>query len=115
MPFVSIITNQTVSSETSDRLLPAPTDLVVEKLNKPKEYVQVAIDGDRSMQFAGTTDPTAFVELRAIGLAEESAKPLSAALCELVGELLSISPDRIFLNLLDVPRTRWGWNGSTFG
>lgn len=115
MPFVSVITNQKVSAEDSSTLLAALTDLIVNELNKPKEYVQVSVSGGRAIQFAGTGEPTAFVELRAIGLTEEKVKPVSAALSELVKNSLGISSNRIFLNLLDVPRTRWGWDGSTFG
>ena len=115
MPFVSINTNVGVDADAAELLLSQLTQLIVDKLGKPKEYVQVAINEKRQMQFAGTSAPTAFVELRALGLSEELAKPMAVDLSDLVANSLSISPDRIFLNLLDVPRSRWGWNGSTFG
>ena len=115
MPLVSITTNRTPSQEQTDALLTALTERVAAELNKPKEYVQVCLDVGRAMQFAGTHEPTAFVELRSIGLTEQSTKPLSAALTELIGCSLVIPGSRIFLNLLDVPRARWGWDGSTFG
>ena len=115
MPFVSIITNVGIGAEATEVFLSQLTQLVVNKLSKPKEYVQVTVNGGQAMQFAGTSEPTAFVELRALGLSEELAKPMATELTQLVRSALSITPDRIFINLMDVPRSRWGWNGSTFG
>jgi phenylpyruvate tautomerase len=115
MPYIFVTTNVNVDAKASEHLLSSLTDLVITKLGKPKEYVQVAVNGGQSMQFAGTGEPTAFVELRALGLSDEAAKLVAPELTTVIGEALSISPDRIFINLLDVPRSRWGWNGATFG
>lgn len=114
MPFVSVTTNVSLDAQTSETFLSDLTQLVVDKLNKPKDYVQVAVCGNQSMQFAGTAGPTAFVELRALGLNDDAAKLMSTELTALIHDSLSISPERIFINLLDIPRERWGWNGSTF-
>jgi len=114
MPLLKIQTNVEVSTDDADRLLHALTELVVVKLNKPIEYVQVLLDPNRALHFAGTDQPNAYVELRALGLAEDQAKPLSAAICQLLKERLNIPGERVFINFFDVPRALWGWNGSTF-
>ena len=115
MPYVSVTTNVSVNAPTAEALLADLTEAVVVNLNKPKDYVQVGVNGNQPLQFAGTAGPTAFVELRALGLTEELAQQMSPVLTDVIHGSLSIPAERIFLNLLDVPRSRWGWNGSTFG
>ena len=106
MPFLSVTTNVRVDAAKTEVLLTELTNLIVDKLNKPKDYVQVAVCGDQTMQFAGTSEPTAFLELRALGLDEEAAKSMTTALTKSIQSGLKISPNRMFLNLLDVPRAR---------
>ena len=115
MPLLRIQTNQSVAPDAVGPLLETLTTLVAQELSKPREYVQVVFEPDRPMAFAGTLDPTAFVELRALGLPADKTQALSAALCEAVHQQLGVAPDRVFLNFADVPRTHWGWNRSTFG
>ena len=84
------------------------------ELHKPKEYIQVILESNSTIQFAGTDQPTAFVELRALDLTEDKAKPMSEALARFLQDRLEISPDRVFINFFDIPRARWGWNSTTF-
>jgi len=114
MPLLKIHTNLALSQDQKAALLQAMTDLVVKEMNKPREYVQAWLQSDCHLQLAGSDQPNAFVELRALDLAEAQAKPLSAAIAGLLQETLSISPDRVFINFIDMPRTMWGWNGTTF-
>jgi hypothetical protein len=83
-------------------------------MNKPKQYVQVWLEGGCHLQLGGSDQPSAFVELRALDLAEAQAKPLSAAIAGFLKEKLSIPGDRVFINFQDVPRSMWGWDSSTF-
>jgi phenylpyruvate tautomerase PptA (4-oxalocrotonate tautomerase family) len=115
MPLLKIQTNQPVTPDQSPGLLRDLTDLVVNQLNKPREYVQVLLEPETVQVFAGTDQPNAFVELRSLGLPDGKPKELSRALCQLLQQHLAIAPERVFINYFDMPRTMWGWNNDTFG
>jgi len=114
MPLLTIQTNLPLSADKSDILLHALTDLVVREMNKPLEYVQVLIEADATLHFAGSGDASAFVELRALDFATDQAKPLSAVICKLLKDHLNIPPERVFINFFNIPRPLWGWNATTF-
>ena len=115
MPFLRIETNAALSPDACDKLLKGATDIIAGQMSKPVEYIQVIVDGKSAMSFGGSTDPNALVELRSLGIPEEKPKPLSAAICQLLEEVLSIPPKKVFINFVDMERAMWGWNGSTFG
>lgn len=115
MPLLRIQTNVPTSAGSSEALLRKATDWVVLELNKPAAYVQVVFEPGACMAFAGTTEPAAFIELRALGLPQDKTSALAASLCRLVGDELKIAPARIFINFFDLLPHLWGWNGDTFG
>jgi phenylpyruvate tautomerase len=115
MPLLKIQVNTAVSGEQAEALLSQGTDMVVNEMNKPREYVQVMLEPDTAIAFAGTRGPSAFVELRSLGLREDLAKLLSGKICALLEAELGIPPARVFINFFDFPRPMWGWDGETFG
>lgn len=66
------------------------------------------------MLFGGSDEPTAYLELKSIGLPQEATTALSGALCDLISEHLEISKDRIYIEFANAERKMWGWNGATF-
>ena len=114
MPLLRIQTNVAVPEDKADALLSQGTDLIVNEMNKPREYVQVVVESEAVIAFAGTRDASAFVELRSLGLPEETAKILSEKICALLEAELAVSPARVFINFFDFPRPMWGWGGKTF-
>ena len=114
MPYLRIQTNQTVDEARAQQLIARASALVAEQLGKPERYVMVAMAPPVPMLFAGASGPTAYLELKSIGLSESQTPGLSQALCELVGEALGVSQDRIYIEFSDAPRKMWGWNGATF-
>lgn len=115
MPIIKIQTDQAIREETTSWLFETMTDLIVRELNKPKEYVQVLVEPNCSLAFAGDTQPSAFVELRAINLPDDKLRSLSAAISKALEDELGIPPNRVFINFFNIPGTHWGWNGGTFG
>jgi len=88
--------------------------LVAKELGKPESYVMVNIEPTRPMLFAGTNEPTAYLELKSIGLADSQTKDLSAALCNLITNKIKIPTERIYIEFANAPRSMWGWDKSTF-
>jgi phenylpyruvate tautomerase PptA (4-oxalocrotonate tautomerase family) len=90
------------------------SQLVARELVKPEEYMMVSLEPASSMMFGGSTEPAAYLELKAIGLPKAKTGVLSRLLCELIAAESGISRDRIYINFADVPPSLWGWNGETF-
>jgi len=119
MPYLKIQTNQSIDSTTEQAMLHEASSLVASELGKPENYVMVNLEPPRPMLFAGTDEPTAYLELKSIGLMESKqpeakTKALSAVLCKLISEKINVPSERIYIEFADAPRSMWGWNGSTF-
>jgi phenylpyruvate tautomerase PptA (4-oxalocrotonate tautomerase family) len=114
MPYLKIQTNLPLSKRAERNVLKDASALVARELNKPEDFVMVAAQPDTPMMFAGTDDPVAFLELKAIGLPVRRTKQLSQALCGLINEHLGIRPERVYVKFIDVRRGMWGWKGDTF-
>ena len=114
MPYLKIQTNQTTTPDQAQALISKASQLVASELGKPEQYVMVALSPPVPMVFAGTDAPTAYLELKSIGLPGSRTGDLSQALCTLIENELAISRERVYIEFADAPRAMWGWNGSTF-
>ncbi|MGW8228294.1 MAG: phenylpyruvate tautomerase MIF-related protein [Gammaproteobacteria bacterium] len=114
MPYLKIQTNQTTTPDQARALISKASQLVASELGKPEQYVMVALSPPVPMVFAGTDAPTAYLELKSIGLPASRTGDLSQALCTLIENQLAISKERVYIEFADAPRAMWGWNGSTF-
>ena len=114
MPYLTIQTNQDFDASKTKMLLQLASQTVSELLGKPENYVMVALTPPIPMVFAGSEAPAAYLELKSIGLPQESTTSLSNALCALVNEQLGIPKDRIYIEFSNAERSMWGWNGRTF-
>ncbi len=113
MPYLKIQTNQSINPDQATDLISKASQLVASELGKPENYVMVALSPPVPMVFAGTDAPTAYLELKSIGLPESRTADLSKALCQLMTEL-NISQNRVYIEFADAPRAMWGWDGKTF-
>jgi phenylpyruvate tautomerase PptA (4-oxalocrotonate tautomerase family) len=114
MPTLRITTNVHVPSEQRNGLLARASATVGEMLGKPERYVMIILEDGRAMSFAGAQEPTAYLELKSLGLREEEAPSYSHTLYDFLGETLSIPAERIYIELTSPPRHLFGWNRSTF-
>ena len=80
---------------------------------KPENYVMTTLQTKIPMTFAGSTDPSCYVQVKSIGAIDPSR--MSAAFCKLISEKLNIPRNRIYISFEDVPASLWGWDGRTFG
>lgn len=114
MPFVKIQTNVELDDARRETLLKTVSSLTAEELGKPERYVMVAIEATTPMLFAGSPDPTCYIELKSIGLPEAKTAELSRALSLEIEKQLGVSKERLYIEFADAPRKMWGWNGGTF-
>lgn len=114
MPYFSIQTNQPIAETTAADLGKKASAFIAGIVGKPEAYVMTAIKPGTAMTFAGDDAPTAFVELKSLGLAEDQCNPLAEKISAFIQTELGIDPNRVFIDFAKVPRARFAWNGKTF-
>jgi phenylpyruvate tautomerase len=114
MPYLMVQTNTPVNTDNAQHFVKQASATVSRLLGKPESYVMVSLQPPVPMVFAGTDDPTAYLELKSIGLPEKATPELSKVLCELVRDTLNIDENRIYVEFSNAQSHLWGWNGRTF-
>lgn len=114
MPTLAIKTNAPLSDERRGALLRAASATVARLLGKSEAYVMVICDSSPCMLFGASEAPTAYLELKSIGLPRERTAEISAALCALINRQLAVPAERIYIEFADAERALWGWSGRTF-
>jgi phenylpyruvate tautomerase len=114
MPFIKIQTNQKIAESAAKALASKASGTVARLLGKPEAYVMVSVESNPAMQFAGSDEPLAYLELKSIGLPQSITPAASQALCDLVAGETGVAANRIYIEFTDAPRHLWGWNGDTF-
>lgn len=111
MPYLNIVTNQTIEDESA--LLKIASQTVAKAAGKPENYVMIAVEAKASMSMSGSDAPAAFLDYRALGLPTDRTA-FSDTLCTLISDQLGIAGDRIYISMTDSERHNWGWNHGTF-
>jgi len=75
----------------------------------------VKIESALALSFAGSSEPTAHLQLKSLGLPESQTTQFSAALCEFIESALAIKSTRIYIEFSNPERAMWGWDKRTFG
>ncbi|PLX23782.1 MAG: hypothetical protein C0599_03905 [Salinivirgaceae bacterium] len=112
MPYFKVTTNVAIQEPRMSKFLEDMHQFVVEELGKPEKYVMTAVDDQVAMRFGGSDAPLAFVEFKSIGLSD--TKKLSTAICDLLRLKLNIPVDRTYIEFVDEPRDKFGYNRTTF-
>ena len=111
MPFIKVQTNQKL--ENKEEILKKLSAEMAEMLGKPESYIMTALE-NLKMTFGGSTEKTAFIQVKSIGLKKSMTEELSQFLCEFLEKELKIKQDRIYIEFKDAPGAMWGWDGGTF-
>jgi len=114
MPLLTLRTNLTLDDTATQALLAACSSKTASLLGKPERYVMIEIVSGLAMLFAGSDDPCARLELKSLGLPEQSTAEFSRGLCMLVTAQTGIPAERIYIEFSSPARHLWGWNGATF-
>jgi phenylpyruvate tautomerase PptA (4-oxalocrotonate tautomerase family) len=115
MPILKLETSVPLTEEKQKAMLAALGKLVAGTIGKPEQYVMVTC-GPTAIRMAGRDGDAAFVDIRSIGgLTNAVNRKLSAQVCQLLVDALSIPANRVYLNFTEIDAANWGWNGNTFG
>ncbi|HEX3774780.1 MAG TPA: phenylpyruvate tautomerase MIF-related protein [Polyangiaceae bacterium] len=116
MPLLKIFTSaEPLPTAHRSELLKAASALLARELGKPEAYVMTCIVPQTAMTFAGSEAPSAYAELKNIGIfSPELTERLSRALCALLSNALGVPQNRIYIEFTDAEAHRWGFDGGTF-
>ncbi len=112
MPFFKIETNQKPNGPQG--ILKKASEFIADMLSKPEKYVMVSIETDKQMIFSGDNKPTAFIQLKSIGLPIDKCGDFSSKICKFINDEFDIQADRVFIDFKDLQRELFGWNNATF-
>ncbi|MCW8931673.1 MAG: phenylpyruvate tautomerase MIF-related protein [Gammaproteobacteria bacterium] len=114
MPCLILKTNLSLSNEQQEKFAKSTSEKTASLLGKPESYVMILIEPQITMTMSGTTDPTAYIELKSINLPEDKTTELSNELCKHVSDLLGVVTNRIYIEFSNAQRHLWGWDNRTF-
>lgn len=114
MPFIQTKTTKTLTKEQRIRLKEAYGRAIELLPGKTEKWLMLAFEDGVHMAFHGDAQSDmAFLEVSLVGSApDEAYDALTARLCELIGEVLDIAPDMIYIKYEEC--SHWGWNGINF-
>lgn len=114
MPYFSIETNKAIEEPVHLTMLKEASVFISKMLGKPESYVMVKIIPDEPLTFAGSSERTAFIQLKSIGLPKDRCGEFAERICGFIDEHLRIPKDRIFIEFKDIDPKLFAWNGKTF-
>ena len=116
MPLVKVTSSVVPNDAARSALLADLSRLAASKLGKPEAYVMTAFELVSAMTFGGTTEPSAYVELKNVGrFTPELTASLSAEICERLSKALGVPKARIYIEFTGAEGYLWGHDGETFG
>lgn len=111
MPYISVQTNQNVSDPKG--FLKKLSAVSAETIGKSESFIQTSLEANAEMTFAGSDEPTAFIQCKSIGLTGSGTESITVAICSLCESELSIPGNRVYIEFAGAVGEMWGWNGST--
>ena len=113
MPYFRIETNRQIDDAANSALMKKATGFLAEMMGKPEHVIMVTIRPDKPYMFAGTGDPTAFVQIKAVGLKKDKCPEYSSQVCNFIEAEIDVPKDRVFVEFTDIDPTVFGFNGDT--
>lgn len=113
MPFINLKTNKKISAETADILKAQFGKAIGIIPGKSESWLMVALEPEIKMYFKGSDSDCAMISVEIFGGCSESVKEnMTAEVTKIVGSLLGIAADRVYVKYAEVES--WGWNGGNF-
>ena len=110
MPYIETKTTRKIG-KTEAAALRCELGRAIELIpGKTEKWLMLSFIDGLDMSLAGVEGDAAMIEVSILGHADDdSYAMLTAKICEIVSETLSISKDRIYVKYSEFDR--WGWNG----
>ena len=114
MPFIDSKVSVKTTSEQRKELKEKIGQAIALIPGKSETWLMIDLADEQEMYFRGEgKEPTAFISVNIFGDPDSKAfDRLTAELTKIYGEVLGISPDRIYVKYATTHF--WGWNGNNF-
>lgn len=112
MPCLELSTNVRIPDK--NRLMRSLSDCVCAGLGKAETYMMVIIRDERPMFFGGNDEPVSHLNLRAVGLKDESIQSLARDLTAIMQAELGIESQRVYIVFVEADLRKWAWDGRAF-
>lgn len=115
MPTFILYSNSAINDHQNENIRKDAVEILSQELGKSKEFIVTLIHDSVAIEFGQSGTPCAYVEVKSVGtLSPEQTTAMSDRMCNAMQRILSIPPDRIYIEFQESPRHLWGWNGKTF-
>ncbi len=115
MPLIKTKISKEISKDLKVKIAKNLSSKCADILGKPESYVASIIEDSIVTVFGGEETDFVYIELKSIGsLSPSINKELSQGICQTIQELTDIDSSRVYIEISDIDRAFWGWNGTTF-
>lgn len=113
MPFINTKVTTEITFE-KEEILKAKLGKALSLIGKPEAYLMLQFEENCRLWFAGTNDEdAAYVEVALLHSAPKASyEKLTAEICNILSEELSIPSDRIYVKFSETEF--WGWDSRMF-
>lgn len=114
MPFINSKVSVKMTKEQEEEIKSALGQAISIIPGKSESWLMLGFEDEYKLYFRGdNSEPMAFVEVSVYGGENPAAfNKLTAKICEIFGEVLSIKADHIYVKYQAV--SNWGFNGGNF-
>lgn len=114
MPYIEAKMSIKLNESQKDDLQKKLTGTVSTAFGKPKAYIMVSIDDDKSLYMAEQKlEKGAYIAIRLLGSASKSAcQGLTREICDILQNNYGIDGANVYVTYH--PADLWGWNGGMF-
>ena len=113
MPYFSIETNTKIDETVKLDLMKKATGFLAEMMGKPEHVIMVTVKSGMPYVFAGTDEPAAYVQIKAVALEKDKCPEYSRQVCEFLETETGVPKDRVFIEFIDIDPAIFGFNGNT--
>ena len=115
MPLLKIQTS-VKEIENSLFILRKLSSEIAQIIGKPESYIMTSMENSIDMTFAGSEEPSCYVEVKSIGgLDSDNIKSISESICNILQKEIGVASNRTYIYFEDVQPHLWGWDKRTFG
>ncbi len=113
MPFINTKYSQEITPEQEEEIKTA-LGKAAPIIGKTENWLMLGFEQNCSLYFRGEkSEKIAFVDVSIYGGASPDAcDKMTAEICRVLGEVLGVSPDKIYVKY--TATDNWGWNGGNF-
>ncbi len=110
MPVIRIETSITLQNEIKKTFASEFSAFASEILGKPESVMMITVIDGLSICFAADHEPSAYIELKSVGLRDEVCGELSAKICLFIESRLGIKPERTYIEYKNLDPKMFGCN-----